>query len=71
MHFLAKAVVTADSQKEQEKPQHQESVNFEVKDLDEEEDLIKESRISKIVTESITKKVIVLILVLLIVFSFG
>ena len=70
MHFLAKAVVTADSQKEQEKPQHQESVNFEVKDLDEEEDLIKESRISKIVTESITKKVIVLILVLLIVFPF-
>lgn len=40
----------------------------ELMDEEDEENLIKESKISKIVTESITKKVIVLILVLLIIF---
>ena len=85
MHFLAKAdVLIGDSHKENElKPKvevkeekkyeikKEESINFAQNNLeDDEEELIKESRISKIVTESITKKVIVLILVLLIVFPF-
>lgn len=84
MHFLAKAaVLIGDINRENEqKPQEkakgkkyevkkEESINFDENDLEEdEEELIKESRISKIVTESITKKVIVLILVLLIVFPF-
>ena len=37
-------------------------------DLEDEEEIIKESKISKIVTESLTKKVIVLILALLVIF---
>lgn len=79
MHFLAKAAVLVAAEQQQQKEERkrsnpdikkQDSINFDVDDLEDEEEIIKESRISKIVTESITKKVIVLILVLLIVFPF-
>ena len=60
--------ISSEKEEKKEKPPEQEKKKKENDDDEDEEALIKESRISKEVTESITKKVIVLILALLIIF---
>ena len=59
--------ISSEKEEKKEKPPEQEKKKKENDDDEDEEALIKESRISKEVTESITKKVIVLILALLII----